>query len=445
VDGVKSQDFWREVYRRFDPERPPNPEWIAPRAYSPVDEIADRIALRFGEQKFMLFGTIGTGKSTELRRLEVLRAKDDFTLVLDIYRFMEGRLRDAAALEHVAPWEIVQLIGLAVYRTAAEKLGLKWTTNETSALEAAIRALASSDEAPTPKINLMTLAQGITTLVGPPGVGQLLETLENATENGAWSLKIGRRAGQALDDQDGRVRSMLLAVNLLIGRVQYENSPITLIVDGLDRLTSVDAARRMFVESGLLGELACVTIVTAPLAVHHDGMAARLRGFKPKVLANVPVFERPGQTAILDASSAGRTFFQDLLSRRLEGLRDVDQVLSSAQLDRLVVYSGGRVRDFMHLMQNLAFEGGKAKSLEVTDAMVGAAIDERRRELELGLDTDHIAVLRSVMANPVQFPADECTAELIRNQWLLPYPNESLWWYPHPLLTLKQLPPGALS
>ena len=442
---MNTLEFWGDIFRRFDPEGPPREAWIAPRTYSPVDDIAADIALRFGEQKFMLFGTIGTGKSTELRRLATLRAVEDFTVVLDIYRFMEERLRDAAAMQHIAPWEIIQLIGLAVYRAGAEKLGLDWTSAETKGLEAAITALAQNEEAPTPGVDLMKLAQGVTTFVGLPALGPVLSALESSTENAPWYLRIGRRAGGPLDDQDGRVRSMLSAVNLLIGRIQSKHLPITLIIDGLDRLTSTEATRRMFIESGLLGELACVTVVTAPLAVHHDGMAATVRAFKPKVLANVPVFERPEHPGPLAVTPTGRAFFRELLTRRLEGLSEVDRLLARSQLDDLVVRSGGRVRDFMHLMQNLARAGGRAKSLEVTDSMVAAAIDERRRELELGLDAGHLAVLRDVMANPGQLPSDERTEELIRNQWLLPYPNESLWWYPHPLLTLRQLPPGAPS
>jgi hypothetical protein len=105
-------------------------------------------------------GTIGTGKSTELRRLAAKRAAEDFTLVLDIYRFMEERLRDAPAMEHIAPWEIVQLIGLAIYRAGAERLGLKWRDAETSALEGAIRALAPGEDASTTRLDLMKLAQG---------------------------------------------------------------------------------------------------------------------------------------------------------------------------------------------------------------------------------------------------------------------------------------------
>lgn len=445
---MNALEFWREIYRRFDPEGPPQDGWIAPRAYSPVDAIADDIGLRFGEQKFMLFGTIGTGKSTELRRLAAKRAKEDFTLVLDIYRFMEERLRDAPAMEHIAPWEIVQLIGLAVYRAGAEKLGLAWRALETRALEEAIRALAPGEETSATQLDLMKLAQGVTTLVGLPGLsvaGHVLEALGGATEEAPWKLRIGRRNERTLDDQDGRVRSLLSAVNLLIGRIQHEHVPITLIVDGLDRMTSVEATRRMFLESRLLGELACVTLVTAPLAVHHEGMAASVRGFKPKVLANVPVFERPHGSAVLAPTAAGRTFFRELSSLRLQGLSTVEGLLTAEQLDDLAVASGGRVRDFMHLMQNLARGGGRAKTRTVTDEMVASAIDERRRDLELGLDAGHLAVLREVMGNPGQLPAADCTEELIRNQWLLPYPNESLWWYPHPLLTRKQLPPGAMS
>jgi hypothetical protein len=52
----------------------------------------------------------------------------------------------------------------------------------------------------------------------------------------------------------------------------------------------------------------------------------------------------------------------------------------------------------------------------------------------------HIDVLEAVMRDPDhRLPEDDLVWELLTLSRLLPYPDHSEWFYPHPLLTLHLL------
>lgn len=223
-----------------------------------------------------------------------------------------------------------------------------------------------------------------------------------------------------------------------IGKLQLHHRPITLIIDGLDRITRVETARELFVDSGMLGALACNAIIlAAPISLRHEGYAGQVRDFEPRPLVNFPVLghddprqEGPGVALCVEA-----------WRHRTRDLDPEQTRFPEPLLRRLAWCSGGRMRDLVRLVRMVA-EHAWDRSLEVVDeAAVEAAIDERRRVVEEGLNQRHLELLRSVMDDPQHLlPADERTLELLTNLWLLPYPNESIWWFPHPLLTQKLLP-----
>ena len=73
--------------------------------------------------------------------------------------------------------------------------------------------------------------------------------------------------------------------------------------------------------------------------------------------------------------------------------------------------------------------------------IVNDAIDERRNVMEMGLNKRHIELLIEVMQDPERLLPDDEAIEALLEQWcLLPYPNGSEWYFPHPLLTLRRVP-----
>lgn len=175
--------------------------------------------------------------------------------------------------------------------------------------------------------------------------------------------------------------------------------------------------------------------MTAPFALRHDPALADARGFLPYILVNEPVLDhadpsRPNPRAI--------DFFCELYRRRVSDLPP--NLISDDAISKLAYYSGGRARDFVLLVQEIAGFAWDADAEQASEAMVEQAIDERRRLLENGLWESDLDFLRALMDAPSRRlePTDR-VERLLTHGRLLPHPNESEWFHPHPLLTLGLL------
>lgn len=242
----------------------------------------------------------------------------------------------------------------------------------------------------------------------------------------------GRR--NATLDEPGPMETMqtlLDAVNALIGDVQAAHRRVLLVLDGLDRIRTIERARALFVESDLLGQLACPVVACGPFALRHHPALISVPHFDPKILVNVPVLDQDDPTR----EGPGINFLVEVYQRRVADLPT--PLVNTAQLRRLAYYSGGTVREFVRLVGRLAERGYHDNLPHATDAQIETVLDERRRQIESGLTSDHGKVLRAVMADPKhELPNNNLCWDMLTTGQLLPYPDGSEWFYPHPLLTL---------
>ena len=441
-----ARSFWQTLYERFDPEDPvTEPAWRASRGYSPADEILQALRRSFGDKKFLFYGGIGTGKSTELLYMAQQRAAEDFVVLVDLDRHFSTVIGDPDALRRIQAWEVVALIALGVMRAAREKLGHEWARDEVEPLRQAISAFAG-DEGGEAKLDVMKLASTVTVFTGGalagPGAGAVVaksvELLGLAVGAGSWNLRLGKRP--RVDDQDERAAALITAVNTILARVRASYRQLTVFVDGLDRLEDGDAIEGLFVRSRLLSLLDDTpTVMTGPIELSRQGTSKRIRGFTPKVLANIPVLDEGDPSR----SGGGISVCVDAYRRRSSDLDPTGARFDDARLERLAYYSGGVMREFALLVRGVA-EQSWDRSLERADeAAVDAAIHARRYLYEEGLDDRATTLLRRVADNR-SLPDDESVPNLLRNWWLVPYPNQSVWWHPHPLLMISALAdPGA--
>ena len=438
---------WEEMFNRFDPFEPPRePAWRAPRPHSPIDRILKPLDRSFGDPRILLAGTVGTGKSTELLRIRDARAGKDLALVLDLHQHFNA-IRDAEALQRVEAWEVVFHAGAAVLAAARGLLPYPVPQEHITALQGAWESMADATE--TPRATELDLSKLATEMLS---AGAVLLPLAGLSPLAAAATGAGIGAVRAVtgavrrvvpigvskrkvEDQDDRTQSLLGAVNVIIGYVQSHLRRVLLIIDGLDRISEEDRALDLFVHSELLGRLACRTIVCAPFALRSAPSAANVRRFDRVVLANEPVIDK----ARPDQQGPGVDFFCDVFRLRTTDLGAPSPV-PDALVRKLAYVSGGRARDFVRLVRSVAELSWDADIPEATPEIVDAVIDQARRDRELGLDTGHIAVLRKVIDDPDRrLPEGAAARRLLDWGHLLPYPNESEWYYPHPLLTLHLL------
>ncbi|HSN97952.1 MAG TPA: hypothetical protein VLS89_06625 [Candidatus Nanopelagicales bacterium] len=452
---MSRRPIWEEIYKRFDPFRPAeNPAWWAKRVRSPAAKIVQRVAMPFGDTRALVTGTTGTGKSTEILRIAKARSGEDLVIVLDLQRHFSVVVGDEQALRRISSWEVIFLAGLAIVRATSELMAHAPVPEEyIKDLGAAWERVARVTGTPTAqgaqidigalaKAMVVTASAALPLLGAPAAAGAVgLKVLEGAAGAFKWNLPLGQ-AQKRKADQDAEMQSLLHAINLIIGYIQTKAARILLLVDGLDRITDLGRAESLFLESELIPQLECRMVVSGPFALRSSPAASAVPRFNLVVpLVNEPVMDHVDPRE----PGPGIDFFCDLYRRRTSDL-GVSDLVHRPELERLAYLSGGRARDFVKSIRMLAEQCWLDDVPSATPAQVEAVVDSARRLLETGLDRGHIRVLESIMMDSKhRIPEDDKARELLAYGHLLPYPNESEWYYPHPLLTLHLLQPSERS
>jgi len=452
---MSRRDVWQELYQRFDPELPAERHRRADRPHSPAKRINDFLDMPFGDPRLLLMGTVGTGKTTELLRVAEARKDKELVVFLDLARHFSEVVKDPAALERISSWEVCFLAGVALISTFKQRLGLEFPAPYIKDLEASWGALAAATETPSAQLDLGVLAKTMSGVMaatipalveGATGTGVATGFAVTGAATGAitrWLIPLGR-SKQFLPDQDLHVQTLLASVNMLVGHVQSEYKRVLFVIDGLDRIRDIDRAKKLFVDSQIISGLACPVVVCAPFALRHHPSVGAIRGFDTLTLVNEPVLLHGNPTQ----HGPGVRFFCDLYERRLENPElDARDLIAHPLLEELAYRSGGRARDFVRFIRELAREAWLADVPSATEALVKKVLDNQRRLRETGLNEGHIQILEAI-ANSAEhrLPENELALELLTYQALLPYPNESEWYYPHPLLTMhlvRAMPPGS--
>lgn len=438
---------WDEVTNRFAPDRLVEPAWRAARDQSPATDILRGLTRPGTQLHVLVTGTVGTGKSTELLRMAEARRDRDVVVFLDLGRHFRDVVGDERALQNVSSWEVVFLAGLSVVRVFDEILGQKVPTALLDDLANAWKRLAQATDVKQPlQVDIGGLAKGMFVLgagvapaLGITGVALAATTaglavLKEVAGAAKWNLPIGTKK-KVVADQEEAPQSMLQAVNTIIGHVQTTTGArVLLVIDGLDRVLSFQRAASLFIESEIIGRLEGAVIATGPFALRSHPAAARIPRFDVQVLVNVPVLEKADPTR----PGPGVEFFCEVFRKRTADLPS--DLVPTAILETLAYYSGGRARDFVKLVNAIADEAWHADADQADQAMMSSVLDKARRLLETGLDKGHIAVLQAIADDPLrELPRDPTARELLEYGHLLPYPNESEWYFPHPLLTLHKV------
>lgn len=434
-------EAWRVLYEAFDPERPAeDPKRRADRPRSPAGEIINALKVPFADSRFLLSGTIGTGKTTELFRIKEARQGDDVVVFVDLVQHFSTVMHDEESLQTVSAWEICFLAGVALIAECRHRHCYEFPGEHLQALSQAWERLARSTETPSPEGFEAGdfIAKAVDAFAVGMGLGPVT-TMGAAVVSAAsgWRVPLGQAKRTPLD-QEEEVQTLLEAVNTLVRLAKHQLRRVLFVIDGLDRIRTLERATRLLVESQMLGQLDCPLVICAPLALRHDIATAAVRRFVPKVLANEPVRDQSSPTR----EGAGVEFFCEVFQKRVNGTRGAGLV-AEPELRRLAFYSGGRARDFIGSVRDLALLGYQQGLAQATAETVTRVIEDRRRQREHGLHRGHIELLEAVARDPEhRLPKELIVQELLITGALLPYPDGSEWYYPHPLLTVNLVKAG---
>lgn len=430
---------WIKVFKSFDPVVPAGdasrPDIVrVERPYTPIAVLARDLAFPEAHRRELIVGAPGSGKSTEL--LALMRHNTGLRPILvDLREHFQDQRGDVAALDRLRPWEALIVIGLAIYRYGTEHLGHRWSKADTSELCEAIAGPSGSTPA---EIDVAQLASEVAVLAVStgadavlPGSGLALRALSAVTNSASARLPLGIRRDDPLTDQDPRVRRILHIVSrLLVALAKDYGKPILLLVDGVDR-ADAQLSRRLFEDSELLAALPCHQVMTAPLSLRQRN----LRGaWRSHFLGNIPVLD---PSSPLDPGPRC-SFFVDLWAARAGATRaEGEPLLTERQIVQLAWASGGLIRVFCEMIQGVA-RAGWLDDTVATSAIVDHEIDQWRRRWEENLHLRDIETLQAVR-EARQLIGDDHELALLDQRCIVAWPNDSRWYYPHPLLLLKLL------
>jgi hypothetical protein len=418
--------FWKPVYQLFKPDEPlSTPEDIrdfyVQRTDSPVESLISVLEMEDDPAKFLLSGHKGSGKTTELRRVEHKLINSYAVIWIDT----------ATALEryNIGYAEVVVLIGQEICRQAI-KPGW-WSRKDDRLLkdlEDSLKTVIYQDKRDSSES--LSLPEVLTKM------GIVLK--QGLTREITKSLNIR----PILSDIISRVNAIIKAAE------KDRKQKLLVIVDGLDRHDQVTALE-MFA-SPLLTELECHIIYTIPISLRYSpSFRQPMEQFQCLDLKNLAVFECDRNLCpTVNPNRLGRDLLIRVIQKRLQRLSSQhgyksQDIFTPDALELLCEKSGGVMRDLIRLSRTACQVAVKKKLKSVDLVAAEIAVKEERQaytisdyhfpELAAVHKTGALTTKTHNLPNKGEFVICE---ELLQNKFVLGYydPNKNPWFDVNPIL-----------
>lgn len=385
-----------------------------------VNRIATRIRLSDRSTCQLLSGHHGSGKSTELKRLqrELENGEKRFFVV-----FCEAR--SDLDLNDVDFPEVLIAIVHQLAKQLKERAGIKLEPGYFKDRWERIKGLLGSEVS----FEGLELDAGMVKVAGvikssPDARSEVRKAMEPDTDN------------------------LLYAANDVIGKGKLElrkqdYSDLVILVDDLDKMVlrghpaaGCSTAEYLFIHRhAQLSAFECHVVYSMPLALAYSAQEpkiANLYGGRPPVIPMTKITHRPPKRS---AYKAGMDRFRDVISARLKkaGIEESAVFETDKVRDRLIKLSGGQPRELMILTRE-AMIGG---ALPISDAAVDRAERDGRRAYARQLRDEHWAIIKQVQKNgSIKRTAanEELVRELLDSRAILQYVNEDEWYGVNPLV-----------
>jgi hypothetical protein len=349
-------NFWKPIYQAFKHEKPlisyqDLNDFYVRREDSPVERLVNFLAMEDRAAKFLLSGHRGSGKTTELRRLEQ-QCLADYTVVW---------VDTDTALDkfNIGYAEIPVLIGISIVQKLEE---IGWQLPQILRRE------------------LLASLASITYQEKNSGEGKL--ELPQLFKDIGVLLKVGfQRETSRIIEVSPTLSEIVDRVNAIIQAAEADKSKLLVIVDGLD-LKDFKIAADMFSKS-LLTDLTCHIVYTIPISLYYSSaLRSPMEIFDQCLdLANIAIFKcdeqkRPTQ----EADPVGRHILMEVIRKRLARLGMSPQDLfESGALDFLCEQSGGVMREVVRLVRATCGMASLKKVKRIDQAIVQEAVQEVRK------------------------------------------------------------------
>lgn len=392
-----------------------------------IDVLHRTILNTDGDASCQLFtGFPGTGKTTELKRLETRLANSPppdaaHVLFIDFEDY----------IQKFYPISITDVLRVIAYCLAREADRIEAKVDEARQGEAFLKALFN-----TVRETLPTGAR-VKPTFEVYGVKLMLELRNNKTIHDEIELAIKARFQHFVDQCNAVIRESLARIRRHIGS---KADRFVIIADGLEKLDAMheddrqrieDAAEALFIAHGDFLRLPCHVIYTFPVWLRfRTAQLGAVYACEPLTLPMVKIRERDGTPF-----APGLQKLQQLIQCRLGGLERVFGPDPEATLRPILEASGGYPRDALRMVRALL---QNEESFPVTATQVERTIRSVRQTYHDIVLGTHAPLLKQI-AETHRLPLGDGErlrqfGQLFSRFLILAYRNGEEWFDLHPLV-----------
>ncbi len=360
----------------------------------------------------LLFGPIGSGKSTELLRFA--HTLEQGKRMLPILLNVRGEI-DINNLQYA---DVLMALATAVVTKLKEK-NLDLPEAKIEALEQWFKEHVAHEE----KIKELTaeLASEAGVELGIPFLAKLMTRLTAAFRTSSVYKDSLREVVKKTFTQFADAFNALVSAAEEALKARGMAERLLLIVDGTDKIPLDDAERLFIHETEQLLAIQALVLYTAPITLKYGG-AGVSKLDTGEVLPIIKLQQQDGTP-----HEAGWKAMREMLAKRIAP----DTFADPALMDTLIEYSGGHPRELLRLLR-MACELGESERIEALT--VEKAIDKLAADYRYWLQPEDYKLLAQVDASKgAHVGNDERTRNLLWRLALLHY-NDGSWRSTHPVV-----------
>jgi hypothetical protein len=392
----------KEAYNNFSVEPLKEDQEIAdfyvqrPGSISPMLDLKVRIELSSRKERYLFLGSSGSGKSTELYRLEDALDKNRFLVVKysirDDLNLVDFDFRDFFVSMALNVYDIARVVGIPL-NPEIDKEFQDFTERITGITEEEVTRMSSAG------LSLSRIA--------------ILKLSREAKTREFLRVEL-----------DKKISDLIQKLNWLIIDIEEKSGKeLVIIVDDLDKLARSQQSEDFFYKNyQLLNEPSCFVVYTFPISlVFHPQYENVRHAFNGDVMhLQMPIWKRNGAR-----HEEGRKFYRDVISRRIEPDLLEEDVLE------YTIESTGKLSELMEVMKESSLNAFRMEQKGISKDDVAAAMRKLRMTFDRTLTMAHkknLLELNKCKEARKEGPDSILTRELLFSLTAVEYEDEGGRW-----------------
>ena len=365
-----------------------------------------RLGLLCGGERYLLAGHSGCGKSTELIRLSD-ELKDDFFVV---YFSVEGELD----IDDLQCEDVLVAIGLKIFKEAKrlEEDGLIEKLN-TDIIDDFYEFLSDVTEIK------------VEERIKEKGVGAKLTYLLSFS---GWLKSESRTRVEMRRKLEHRLSDLIERIDNMVSEAEIKTKkPVLVIVDDLEKIPRIDAAKKLFYEDiGVLLQIKPRMIYTIPISLVLDPIFAQIKSRfdDDQTLPNIKIKDRDG-----NPSTGGKEFFENFVNNRIGN----KQLIEGEALDFAIEMSGGVLGQFVNIIRNSSIYALQDGDDCIKKRHIELYVHKERRSFDRFLSYGDIEFLKVIRDNKDARDGNTLLM-LLHSLSILEYQNDNNWFDVNPII-----------